>query len=85
MTNQPARGAAPPILTVVVDQLIEFSDKAVDDPAELEDLTGTPTPDRTPFNVVDQLIEFTETPVSSPAELNGKEETTQASRTEPAA
>ncbi len=62
MGNQPVKENSGAVLSDVVDRVFEFTDKAVDDPAELKSLGNIRSSRRVLVDTVDQLVQFTDRP-----------------------
>lgn len=60
-----------PTWTYEVDQLLEFTDTAIDDPAELAAIPKAAGPRRAAAALSNQLTEFTEKAVNQTTDTNG--------------
>lgn len=61
MEQQPSnRPPRKPIWSIQVDHVIEFTDKAIDDPAELAKSPGASRPERGLSVSADSVVEFTD-------------------------
>lgn len=66
--NHPVSDARP-ILTLVVNEVVEFDDQAINDPTELANLVPPHLQNRVLVSVVHSVTEFADTAITDPDEL----------------
>jgi hypothetical protein len=86
MHDQPARETIP-VLSVEVDEVIEFTDVAENNPQATVKQRAAAAATNAPIlaTVVDEVIEFNETAVTTDAQANGASQAETDTHTEPAA
>jgi hypothetical protein len=84
MSELRANGGKQPVLTEIIDELIEFTDTAVPGPAEPAPAKPSIPPPCVLADEVDELMEFTDTAGTVAAEVNGAAQGSGRPQTNPA-